>query len=203
MTFIPPIVSIDVLAKAIAANGHGDRDSLSAWLVAEATREAFHIHDTANGTEEPWCISLVEVERVRPFLIKAMGFDPLATAPITPAPALEPIASSPAKPQQRGRAQDEEILSAARNAGYKPAAPPPQTAPDPARRLARLREMGGNAKYKRGEWEITGIVALTGVEKNEGRKRADQKTIRADIKEAAQSELDAKRAGPFDGAGAR
>ena len=30
----------------------------------------------------------------------------------------------------------------------------------PDRRLARLRELGGNATYERGAWKITGISAL-------------------------------------------
>lgn len=77
------------------------------------------------------------------------------------------------------------------------------TTPDPERRLARLRELGGNAIYKRGEWKITGISALVASEKNEGRKRSDEKTIRADLKEAAEKEREAKRANAFSGLGQR
>lgn len=75
--------------------------------------------------------------------------------------------------------------------------------PDPERRLARLREMGGNVKYKQGAWKITGISGLVAEEKNKGRKRSDEKTIRADLKEAAENEREAKRAGLFDGLGQR
>lgn len=78
-------------------------------------------------------------------------------------------------------------------------APACATVSEPERRLARLRTLGGDAKYKHGNWKITEIVALTNIEKSEGRGRSDQKTIRIDIKEAAQHELDAKRAGLFDG----
>ena len=77
------------------------------------------------------------------------------------------------------------------------------TTPDPERRLARLRALGGSATYKRGEWKIIGITYLVESEKSEGRKRSDEKTIRADLKEAAQNELDARRAGFGAGLGQR
>jgi len=73
--------------------------------------------------------------------------------------------------------------------------------PDPVRRLARLRELGGSATYRRNEWKFTGIAALVATEKNEDRKRSDEKTIRADLREAAEAERDAKRAGPWGGLG--
>lgn len=99
----------------------------------------------------------------------------------------------------------------------KQAAPEPQPAPpapvadsasnsttlDPERRLARLRALGGDAIYRRGEWRITGISALVASEKSEGRKRCDEKTIRADIKEAAENEREAKRSNAFAGLGQR
>ena len=75
--------------------------------------------------------------------------------------------------------------------------------PDPERRLARLRALGGDAIYRRGDWKITGISALVASEKGEGRKRSDEKTIRADLKEAAENERDAKRANAFAGLGQR
>ena len=75
------------------------------------------------------------------------------------------------------------------------------TTPDPERRLARLRELGGNATYKHCEWSITGISALVASEKSGGRKRSDEKTIRADLKEAAENEREAKRANAFSGLG--
>lgn len=77
------------------------------------------------------------------------------------------------------------------------------TTPDPERRLARLRALGGDAIYRRGEWRITGISALVASEKSEGRKRCDEKTIRADIKEAAENEREAKRSNAFAGLGQR
>lgn len=73
--------------------------------------------------------------------------------------------------------------------------------PDPERRLARLRELGGGATYRRNEWKFTGIAALVAAERNEGRKRRDEKTIRADLREAAEAEREAKRAGHWDGLG--
>lgn len=75
--------------------------------------------------------------------------------------------------------------------------------PDPERRLARLRALGGGATYKRSAWKITGISVLVASEKSEGRKRSDEKTIRGDLKEAAENEREAKRAGAFDGLGQR
>ncbi len=77
------------------------------------------------------------------------------------------------------------------------------TKPDPERRLARLRALGGCARYKRNEWKFTGMAVLVASEKSEGRARCDEKTIRADLKEAAQNELEAKRAGFGSGLGQR
>lgn len=75
--------------------------------------------------------------------------------------------------------------------------------PDPERRLALLRELGGSPKYSRCEWTFTGIRALVDTEKANGRKRSTEKTIRADLKEAAQNERDAKNAGFTTGLGQR
>ncbi len=58
--------------------------------------------------------------------------------------------------------------------------------PDPQRRLAALRASGGEVKLWRGKWRITGINALEAQE--QGRPRASQKTIRADLIEAAEAE---------------
>ena len=77
------------------------------------------------------------------------------------------------------------------------------TTPDPERRLALLRALGGSATYRRNEWKFTGIAALVASEKSEGCKRSDEKTIRADLKEAVQNELEAKRAGFGSGLGQR
>lgn len=74
---------------------------------------------------------------------------------------------------------------------------------DQERRLARLRALGGNARFKRGEWKFKGITELVNREKSEGYKRSDEKTIRNDLREAAENERDAKRAGPLDGLGKR
>lgn len=76
-----------------------------------------------------------------------------------------------------------------------------EQAPDPERRLVLLRALGGGEKYARGEWRFTGMAALVAKEKADGRKRCDEKTIRADLKEAAQTERDAKNAGFATGLG--
>jgi len=76
-------------------------------------------------------------------------------------------------------------------------------APDPERRLVLLRKLGGAAKYFRGEWSFTGIAALVASEKSEGRERISEKTIRADLKKAAQNERDAKSPGFGDWLGQR
>ena len=65
-------------------------------------------------------------------------------------------------------------------------------------RLAKLRELGGNARYQHGEWRFTGITALVASEKAIGNRRSDTKTVRADLKAAAQAERDAKTAGHWD-----
>ena len=68
----------------------------------------------------------------------------------------------------------------------------------PESRLAKLRELGGNARYQHGEWRFTGITALVASEKAIGNGRSDTKTVRADLKAAAQAERDAKTAGHWD-----
>ncbi len=83
------------------------------------------------------------------------------------------------------------------------AAPAPATLSDGERRLARLRELGGSAKHSRGEWRFEGIGRLAAVEKAEGRKRSDAKTIGRDLKEAAQNEREVQRAGFQTGLGQR
>lgn len=66
---------------------------------------------------------------------------------------------------------------------------------DPARRLRELRELGGAARWVRGRWQIKGITELVRREKARSHPRSDQKTIRADLKEAAEGERLEKRAG--------
>ena len=78
-----------------------------------------------------------------------------------------------------------------------------ETTPDPERRLARLRALGGDATFKHGKWRFAGIVALEASEQKEGRPRNSQKTIREDLQEAAESERVAKRAGFGSGLGQR
>ena len=74
-------------------------------------------------------------------------------------------------------------------------AAPEWEAPDPKRRLDALLALGGTIKHRDGEWRFTGMTALVKSEK--GRKRSDEKTIRGDLKEAAQAERDEKQAGVF------
>lgn len=66
---------------------------------------------------------------------------------------------------------------------------------DPVRRLNRLREMGGKASYCMGKWSFTKTTALAAAEAREGKKRSSQKTIKADLEEAAEAERKAKRDG--------
>ena len=75
--------------------------------------------------------------------------------------------------------------------------------PDSERRLMLLRKLGGSAKYARSEWAFTGIGALVAQEKADGRKRHSEKTVRADLVQAAQAERDAKTAGFSAGLGQR
>jgi hypothetical protein len=66
---------------------------------------------------------------------------------------------------------------------------------DQRRRLSLLRELGGTAKYKDGAWKFTGIGELVRAESS--RKRHDEKTIRADLRDAAQEERDELKDGAF------
>ena len=71
--------------------------------------------------------------------------------------------------------------------------------PHTERRLATLRSLGGDARWKRRkgvqQWVFTGIKKLVEQEKSEGRKRCDEKTIREDLREAAEAESIAKANG--------
>lgn len=75
--------------------------------------------------------------------------------------------------------------------------------PDAERRLARLRALGGTAKYVRHEWKFTGMADLLESEKADDRKRRSEKTIRADLIQAAKAERDEKSAGFGAGLGQR
>ena len=70
---------------------------------------------------------------------------------------------------------------------------PAVTLPEPQRRLAALRSLGGDVKWSKGVWAITCIGKLVEQEKARGFKRNDEKTIRKDLREAAEA---AKREGP-------
>lgn len=73
---------------------------------------------------------------------------------------------------------------------------------DSGRRINALRALGGTVKWnaKQGYgWKFTGISQLVLQEKSEGYSRSDEKTIRADLRIAADAEKDAKAAGLFDG----
>jgi hypothetical protein len=59
---------------------------------------------------------------------------------------------------------------------------------DPQRRLAALRILGGQAKYRSGKWWFTKTKELTMQEKHQGRTRVSEKTIRSDLVKAAKSE---------------
>lgn len=62
----------------------------------------------------------------------------------------------------------------------------PAPAPDPQRRLALLRSLGGNVKWLSGKWEVTRMAAL--VQHERGSPRSSEKTIRADLRKAAEAE---------------
>ncbi|MGS0756129.1 hypothetical protein ACVBEH_16655 [Roseateles sp. GG27B] len=67
--------------------------------------------------------------------------------------------------------------------------PVTQAAPavgEPKRRLDALRANGGDVKWWRSQWKVTGINAL--VRQEEGRPRSSHKTIRGDLVEAAETE---------------
>ncbi len=66
---------------------------------------------------------------------------------------------------------------------------------DPPRRLAALKILGGSVRWLRGEWQIKGISKLVKQEKEQKRARSDEKTIRSDLKKAAEDESMLKRKG--------
>lgn len=64
---------------------------------------------------------------------------------------------------------------------------------DSVRRLKLLRSLGGRVKGNKGAWKFTGMTAL--VKAEAGKPRSSEKTIRQDLREAADKEADAKRCG--------
>ena len=60
-------------------------------------------------------------------------------------------------------------------------------------RLADLRANGGTANLVKGKWKFAGIKGL--VARENGKPRSSEKTIRDDLAQAAQAEVDAARAG--------
>jgi hypothetical protein len=83
-------------------------------------------------------------------------------------------------------------------AGAASSLPSTQVEPDPQRRLARLRALGGSAKFRQGKWRFTKIGELVAEEERAGRKRSDQKTVHGDLCDAADAEAADKRRGHFD-----
>jgi hypothetical protein len=166
MKFIPSIIEIYELAKVIADNGHGDKNQLRTWLIAEANRGAFPIHDTANGTDDVWDISLVEVEQVRPFLTQAMGFDPLAPRAVTTdAPEATPIVSAP-EWKQRADTRAVEIIERDRARDLYPSKE--NIADEIAREFRTAGVMGAGGKPLAGSYIKR--HALRGISSEQGRQ---------------------------------
>lgn len=65
------------------------------------------------------------------------------------------------------------------------------------RRLADLRALGGDCAFDRmdGKWKITGLKALRDQEVGKGHRRADAKTLRGDLRMAAEAERETHRHG--------
>ena len=85
----------------------------------------------------------------------------------------------------------------------KPEAAPAAAEPSrQARRLARLRELGGDRKRIAGQWQTTGtrgaFGALVAEERAAGRRPFDAKGVRRDIQAAAELERAGKVPGPFE-----
>lgn len=66
---------------------------------------------------------------------------------------------------------------------------------EPQRRLNRLRGIGGSAVKKSGGWKFKLSDELIRLERAEGRPRSSPKTIREDLRAAAQAAEDERRAG--------
>jgi hypothetical protein len=71
----------------------------------------------------------------------------------------------------------------------------PAEPPEPQRRLARLRALGGDMVRRQYKWRCKGISQLVEAEKNDGHTRTDRKTIKLDLIAAAESERQETREG--------
>ena len=95
--------------------------------------------------------------------------------------------------------QDVERVAETINGGKLDAAAPPEpvesTTQRQDRRLALFRTQGGSAKFLGGKWKLTGISKLVAHEREKGSQRASEKTIRADLHGALETESRSKRTG--------
>lgn len=174
---MPRILTIISAAKRVMENGHGHEDDWKAEFLSAAKDGELTIHDYCSGSRvEPILFSKVKTEEFQRYLLKHHGHDLLAMS-CQPGSTFDQAKASPAM-MTTVNEQSEAV-----------------------RRLTLLRSLGGSCKYARGEWKFTGMAKLVAKEKTDGYKRSDEKTIRADLKEAAQEEREAKSAGFATGLG--
>jgi len=118
-------------------------------------------------------------------------------APGETAPTISPDAC---RVSREGVEQLLSLYGQSKQANTQPApavvVPEPAQKSDKLRRLEALRALGGDVRGFKGKWSVTGIGLLVKQEKDEGRDRRSEKTIRADLQEAAEAE---KREGNSDG----
>lgn len=113
-------------------------------------------------------------------------------------------------PDRRTKILKQELLPWLRSRGFvdladrisEPTQAPPATGKlaDAELRLKALRDLGGTVKPNKKMgfgWKFTGISKLVAQEKAAGYPRCDEKTIRADLIEAADAEKAARSAGLF------
>ncbi|MBU6257889.1 MAG: hypothetical protein KGO01_05655 [Burkholderiales bacterium] len=190
-----------ITTTGVVVNAYGDPPDLSDEIrmlssavrskdIASIPAEA----SSPDGDTDITAASLIPWLRLHSYIDEADGLEGTRTPPSNMiGPVLPAIGVAPAPPAIVGASATPPIAAI-------PVAATPQSAPalglpDPERRLARLRDLGGWVGKVRGKWKTKGVSQLIAAEAAEGRKRRSDKTVRADVINAAENEAAALASG--------
>lgn len=190
--------------RAFAASALGDRLPAQPDPAADLDRaHALLGRATLTGAEHAACELVAFAAALAPWPPAAEWPEPDAAQRARLAGALREAARRLAAHLPERQAAELERAADEATRGAAPAAP--QGTPEPsrqARRLARLRALGGDRKRIAGQWKTVGergaFGALVAEERAAGRAPFDAKGVRRDIQAAAELERAGKVPGPFE-----
>lgn len=190
--------------RAFAASALGDRLPARPDPAADLDRaHALLGRATLTGAEHAACELVAFAAALAPWPPAAEWPEPDAEQRARLAGAMREAARRLAAHLPERQAAELERAADEATRGAAPAAPPGTPEPSrQARRLARLRALGGDRKRIAGQWQTVGergaFGALVAEERAAGRRPFDAKGVRRDIQAAAELERAGKAAGPFD-----